>query len=98
MIKRATTIPEIKKIALPILRKAHVSAASIFGSIARGEAKAKSDVDFLVRFSKQISLFDLVDLRDILTKALGRKADIITYKGLSPKVRSYVKKDMIKIL
>ncbi len=53
---------EISKKIEPVLRKHDVSFAGLFGSRARGEERADSDVDILVRFNKQKGLFEMVDL------------------------------------
>jgi len=62
----------------------------VFGSVARGEADEKSDVDFLVEFDAGRSLFDhaglLVDLRELL----GCEVDVVTQKGLRERVRVLV--------
>ncbi len=54
----------------------------IFGSVARGDAGAKSDVDILVKMDQGRSLLDLsalvMDLRDLL----GRKVDVVSEDGL----------------
>ncbi len=54
----------------------------IFGSVARGDAGAKSDVDILVKMDQGRSLLDLsalvMDLRDLL----GRKVDVVSENGL----------------
>ena len=41
------TIEEIKEKAIPIAKKYGVKKLSLFGSYARGEANAKSDLDFI---------------------------------------------------
>ncbi|GCL40340.1 hypothetical protein NIES80_00240 [Dolichospermum planctonicum] len=48
----------------------------VFGSVARGEATADSDVDFLVELKPQSSLFDYIGLMQDLAALLGRKVDI----------------------
>ena len=62
----------------------------IFGSVARGEADAESDVDFLVNLEAGRSLLDLgamlMDLRDLL----GREVDVVTEVGLRPRIRQRV--------
>ncbi len=66
----------------------------IFGSMARGEAKKKSDIDLIVRFSKRKSLLAMVRLERELTKALGRKVDLLTEAAISPYIREKVLKEM----
>ena len=58
------TIEEIKIKVLPVLKQAGVLRSSVFGSVARGEADADSDVDFLVELPEEATLFDLAGLQD----------------------------------
>src|SRR5579885_146379 len=72
--KTASSLSFIKRKAIPILKRHAVKRASIFGSFARGTAKTKSDVDFLIEYKgKEKSLFDLVDLKADLEETLNRK-------------------------
>lgn len=54
----------------------------VFGSIARGEDTAASDIDLLVTFEQGTSLFDLVGLEDELGDMLGIDVDIVSTGGL----------------
>lgn len=54
----------------------------VFGSVARGEEEADSDIDILVELEEGRSLFDLGGLLMDLQKLLGRKVDVVTEKGL----------------
>lgn len=65
----------------------------VFGSMARGEAKKKSDIDLLVRFSKRKSLMALVRLERELSQALGHKVDLLTEAALSPYLRAQILKE-----
>ncbi len=70
-----------------ILRLAHKHGAHnvrIFGSVARGEARPESDIDFLVEMECGRSLLDLIQLSQDLEALLERKVDILTDGGLSP--------------
>ncbi len=101
MDKRKTnyTISSIKKKALPILKRHAVKRASIFGSFARGTAKPKSDVDFLIEYKgKSNSLFDLVDLKSDLEQSLNRKVDVITYNSIYWRIRDSILSEQIVIL
>jgi predicted nucleotidyltransferase len=59
----------------------------VFGSVARGEADAGSDVDMLVDLEPGRSLLDLGGLLMELRELLGRPVDVVTAKGLRPRIR-----------
>jgi predicted nucleotidyltransferase len=72
---------EILKLAAA--RRAH--NVRVFGSVARGEADERSDIDFLVDLEPDATLFDLSGLILDLEEALGRKVNVIEIrKNLSP--------------
>ena len=77
-----------------VLKKYDVSFAGVFGSRARGEERANSDVDLLVRFNKQKGLFELAGLERDLSESLNLKVDLVTEGGLSPLLKSEVMKDL----
>lgn len=77
-----------------ICRQNDVSMVGIFGSMARGEATKKSDIDLIVRFSKRKSLLSLVRLERELSEALGRRVDLLTEAALSPYLRERILKEM----
>lgn len=98
-MKATITLPKIKRKALPILKRHAVKRASIFGSFARGEAKASSDVDFLIEYkTKDKSLFDLVDLKAELEETLGRKVDIVTFNSIYWRLRERILAEQVVIL
>ena len=78
---------------IDICRQNDVSMMCIFGSMARGEAKKRSDIDLLVRFSKRKSLLAVVRLERELSEALGRKVDLLTEGALSPYLRERILKE-----
>lgn len=77
-----------------ICRQNDVAMVGIFGSMARGEAKATSDIDLLVRFSRRKSLFSVVRLERELTEALNRKVDLLTEAAISPYLRERILKEV----
>ena len=54
----------------------------VFGSVARGEDTAHSDIDFLVDLEAGRTLLDLGGALIKLQELLGRKVDIVTERGL----------------
>ena len=79
-----------------ILRLAAAHGArsvQIFGSVARGEADARSDVDFLVEMEPGRSLFDLGGLQMDLQELLDCEVDIVTVAGLRDRIRERVMRE-----
>ncbi len=62
----------------------------VFGSVARGQADATSDVDFLVEMEQGRSLLDMGALLMDLADLLGRPVDVVTVNGLRERVRPRV--------
>jgi len=81
-----------------ILKQQGVKSAGLFGSFARGEATAKSDIDLLIDFGKGKTLFDLAGLKFALEDELGRKVDLVTKNALKPAIKIFVMKDLVKII
>lgn len=79
---------------IDICRQNDVSMVGVFGSMARGDAKKKSDIDLIVRFSKRKSLLALVRLERELSEALGRKVDLLTEASISPYIHEKVMKEL----
>jgi predicted nucleotidyltransferase len=65
----------------------------VFGSVARGEARPDSDVDFLVNLEANRSLLDLARLLRELQTLLNRPVDVVTEAGLRPRLRPQVLKE-----
>jgi len=87
-----------KNIIIQNLSRYKPKRLGIFGSYARGENKANSDLDILVEFGERISLLDLIGLEQDLSEILGVKVDLVTERALSKHVRPYVEKDYQSIL
>jgi hypothetical protein len=62
----------------------------VFGSMARGDADDESDIDFVVDMEPGRSLFDLGGLQFELEELLARKVDVVTERGLRPRIRHRV--------
>ena len=69
----------------------------VFGSVARGEADEKSDIDLLVDMERGRSLLDLAGLLIELEDLLGCKVDAITEKGLRDRIRERVLKEAVTL-
>jgi uncharacterized protein len=82
---------------LRIASKRGASNVRVFGSVARGEADSKSDIDLLVDLEPGRSLFDLGGLLMDLQDLLGHKVDVVTERGLRERIRERVLKEAIPL-
>ena len=78
------TVPYLIERVLPVLRRYGARRAGLFGSYARGEADAASDLDLLVELPQGASLLDLIGLQQDLSDELGLKVEATTYRALHP--------------
>lgn len=69
----------------------------VFGSVARGEAYCDSDIDFLVDLEPGRSLLDLGGLLMDLEEILGAPVDLVTEKGLRPRLRERVLREAVSL-
>ena len=73
--------------------KAEIKA--VFGSYARGDFHADSDLDLLVDFDKGVNLFDMIGLEQFLEDKLGCKVDVVSRDSLREELRPSVFSEMI---
>jgi uncharacterized protein len=73
------------------LRALGVQRLYLFGSAARDEAGANSDIDLLFDYEKgKLSLFGLMAVKERTTEILGREADIVTRDSLHKTLRTRI--------
>ena len=70
---------------------------SVFGSYARDEMQADSDIDIMVDLNQNVSLFDLGGLYMDLSEKLQRKIDLVTKNGIKEVFRKYIERDLVSI-
>ena len=69
----------------------------VFGSVARGDADAASDVDVLVDMEPGRSLLDMGGLLMDLQDLLGCSVDVVTERALRPRIRDRVLKEAVPL-
>lgn len=69
----------------------------VFGSVARGEATAASDVDILVELERPIGLFQFIELEDRLRELLHRDVDAVTANALKPMIKDAILREAIYV-
>lgn len=79
-----------------LLEQFKVKSLSIFGSVARGEARDDSDIDILVEFSGPIGLLEFVRLKRLLGTLLGSRVDLVTAGALKKQLREKILAEAIR--
>ena len=79
------------------LRGLGVRRLAIFGSVARNEAKADSDVDLLVEFEPPVGFDRYMDAKFRLELLLGHPVDLVTTTGLKPGLREVVARECLHV-
>ena len=75
---------------LQIASRYGVKHLRVFGSVARGTDDQQSDIDFLVELAPDRSLLDLGGFLYEVRSLLGTEVDVVTEKGLRPRIRERV--------
>ena len=86
-----------RKKILQIAARHGARKVRVFGSVARGEARRGSDIDFLVEMDEGRSLLDHAALILDLERLLKRPVDVASERGLRPPIRKEVLKDAIAL-
>ncbi len=87
-----------QKLICDVVAKLNPKMVGVFGSYARNEQKAGSDLDLLIEFDRKVNLLDLIGLEQELTELLKIKVDLITRRSVSERLLPYIQKDLIQIL
>ena len=79
------------------LRDLHVKSLALFGSVARGQARPDSDVDFLVEFEGPATFDRYMSLKCFLEDLLARPVDLVPRKGVRPQLMPYVEREAVHV-
>ncbi len=82
---------------LRIAAKHGAQNVRVFGSVARGEADLKSDIDLLVEFKRGTTLLGHAALVQELEDLLGVRVDVVSERGLRDRVRERVMREAVAI-
>lgn len=87
-ISRVAMPQQIAEIARPIALRHHVNELYLFGSMARGEGHADSDIDFIYQFGDTANpMIDEWALRDDLASTFGREIDLVKKRYITTELQ-----------
>ena len=81
------------------LRRFGVSHAAVFGSVARGEARADSDIDVLVELDQDrpMGIFEYARLKLYINEILNGAADVVNRRTLKPLLRDSILRGAVHV-
>jgi uncharacterized protein len=88
-------LKEKRETILRIAAKHGARNVRVFGSAARGEADEESDLDLLVEMEPGRSLLDHAALWLELQEVLGRRVDVVSDRGIKPRIRERVLREAV---
>ena len=88
---------QIAEIARPIALRHHVNELYLFGSMARGEGHADSDIDFIYQFADTANpMIDEWALRDDLASTFGREIDLVKKRYITTELQDRLAEMQLK--
>lgn len=96
-MERAHALSLLKQSKHELERRFGVRELSLFGSTARGTARAGSDVDVLVSFDGPATSDRYFGVQFFLEDLLGSQIDLVTDKALRPELRPYIEQDRVHV-
>lgn len=90
------TLDEIREIAVPIAKRHQLRQLSLFGSYARGEATAQSDLDFRADVPDGFGMFQMSALQDDLENAFHKQIDVVTPGMLDDSLSTDLARNMME--
>jgi predicted nucleotidyltransferase len=94
MMKRREDVLSLIEQNQAALKKPGVRRLGLFGSCARGEATAESDLDFVVEFSDKS--FDVyMDLKSFLEDLFKSRVDLVTVSSIKPRLLPIIQRETV---
>jgi hypothetical protein len=94
MLTREEIVAKLRRERQTLSSRYPIHRLALFGSWARGEARADSDVDVLVEVDSSIGL-RFVDLAVDLERAMGRRVDLVSRRAIKPSLWALIEPELI---
>ena len=97
MSEKVYSLDKIRSIAAPIAEQYGVAAMYLFGSYARGEATAASDLDFRIERGRIRSLFELSAMYNDLSEGFQKNLDLLTSQNIEPEFLAAIRPEEVLV-
>jgi predicted nucleotidyltransferase len=89
------TLFEQREQVIALAERRHAINVRVFGSVVRGEDTAQSDIDLVVTFDQEASLFDQVGLEMDLSELIGYPVQVVLDRTVRPD--SSIARDAVRL-
>ena len=91
------TLQILRQHKAELIKRYDVKHLSLFGSTARNQARANSDIDILVSFNGAATSSRYFGLQFYLEDLLGHPIDLVKEKALRIELRPYIEQEAIRV-
>jgi predicted nucleotidyltransferase len=91
-------LKDYQQLILPVLKRFEIKRAAIFGSVAKGNHTAESDIDLLIEPAKGFTLYKMLQLESEIGQIIERKIDIVEFSALKSSIKNEVLQSAVTIL
>jgi uncharacterized protein len=96
MLTKEEILNILGRYKVELARQFKVHKLALFGSFARGDQRADSDIDILVDVDPSIGL-DFVTLAERIEKLLNAPVDLVSTRAVSPKAWKFIERELIYV-
>jgi len=82
---------------IEISKKCGARNVRVFGSVARGDTKSRSDIDLLVDLDQRIGLIEMISLNQQLSDLLGVKVDLVPASSVKTRLREKIFSEAVSL-
>jgi uncharacterized protein len=97
MIKKDEILATLRAALPDLKRRWPIRSLAVFGSVARDNASANSDIDVLVEFERPLGLSKFLALEDALSTLVDRRVDLVTREALKPHIGRRVLNEAVRL-
>ena len=95
--KLEDVMAELRRLQPALRRRYPIRAMGVFGSYARGNPRADSDLDILVELDDGIGLMEFVGLKQELSDAIGLEVDLVSHDALKPRIGQRILSEVVML-
>ncbi|TFF90358.1 MAG: DUF2283 domain-containing protein [Promethearchaeota archaeon] len=97
IITKEIILSTLKALKDELKTRYKVNQIGLFGSYVSDSQEESSDIDILVEFNEDASLFDLVRLSRYLEEIFGKKVEVVSKASLKKEIKQYILDEVVYV-